>query len=108
MRGLRCHGKTALFLLALGGVLASPAAALQSRSSHGILAGSLDAGLRGGRDFENHAWSIGAQLRVPVGSSLELRPSGDLFYPKEGEHGHQLNADAAIRFGQSGLYACGR
>ena len=68
---------------------------------------SIEAGARVGRDFEDHAWSLGAQIRVPFGRSLELRPSGDLFFPRDGKTGRQLNADAALRFGQGGFYAGG-
>jgi hypothetical protein len=94
--------------LALGALLTTPASAQRSRQSTGLISGPIEAGLRGGRDFENHAWSLGAQIRVPIGRNLELRPSGDLFYPKEGKNGRQLNADAALRLGQSGgLYAGG-
>lgn len=95
-----------MLVLALGGLLTAPALAQRSRQSVGLLAGPIEAGLRGSRDFENHAWGLGAQIRVPVGRNLELRPSGDLFYPKEGKNGRQFNADAALRFGQS-LYAGG-
>ena len=39
---------------------------------------------------------------------MELRPSGDLFFPRDGETGWQVNGDAAIHIGQGGgLYAGG-
>jgi hypothetical protein len=45
---------------------------------------------------------------VPVGSSLELRPSGDLVFPRDERMGWQLNGDAALRLGQGGgLYLGG-
>ena len=45
---------------------------------------------------------------LPVGRNLELRPSGDLFFPRDDGMGWQLNGDAAIRFGQGGgLYGGG-
>lgn len=91
-------------ILGFGVIIAGPAVAQRGRPS--LLAGPLEAGVRGGRDFENHAWSLGAQLRVPVSRSLDLRPSGDLFFPREGKNGRQLNLDAALRFGQE-LYAGG-
>lgn len=59
----------------------------------------LSAGLRGGRDFENHAWSLGGQASLPVSKNLELRPSGDYFFPEEGEKGWQLNGDAIVKSG---------
>jgi hypothetical protein len=61
-----------------------------------------------GRDFGNKAWTVGAQASVPLGERLELRPSGDLLFPKGEGMGWQLNGDAAIRLGQGGgLYAGG-
>jgi hypothetical protein len=97
-----------LTLLALGTLSAADAEAQRrGRSGGGVFAGPIEAGLRGGRDFENHAWSLGAQIRLPLGQSLELRPSGDFFFPRDGKTGRQLNADAALRFGQGGFYAGG-
>ncbi|HEU5040871.1 MAG TPA: hypothetical protein VFT84_08635 [Gemmatimonadales bacterium] len=61
-----------------------------------------------GRDFKNHAWLAGAQIRIPVGSNLELRPSGDLVFPRDDGMGWQVNGDAAVRIGQGGgLYLGG-
>jgi opacity protein-like surface antigen len=84
-------------------------AAAQGRSRHSsLLKGQLEAGIRAGRDFENHAWSAGALLRLPVQQRLELRPSGDVFFPKEGKKGWQINGDADIPFGPGGtVYAGG-
>src|SRR5260221_10609107 len=98
-----------LFVLILLGTLCGGQARAQSRrgGSGGFLSGGLEAGPRVGRDFKNHAWSLGAQIRLPLGQSLELRPSGDFFFPKDGKKGRQLNADAALRFGQGGFYAGG-
>jgi hypothetical protein len=66
---------------------------------------SISAGPRAGRDFENHAWSLGGQASVPVGKNLELRPSGDVFFPEEGDKGWQLNGDAIVKSGS--LYGGG-
>jgi hypothetical protein len=90
-------------------MLLSPAdAAAQRRGGSAFLQGPIEVGLRAGRDFENHAWSLGAQIRLPVKRNLELRPSGDLFFPRDDGMGWQLNGDAAIRLGQGGgLYAGG-
>jgi len=75
---------------------------------HASLIHGITVGPRVGRDFENHAWSLGGQIGIPVGQRLELRPSGDLFFPKHGDTGWQLNGDAAIHFGQGGgLYGGG-
>jgi len=90
-------------LLALA--LALPADATAQRGG-GL--GGLSAGPRVGRDFENKAWTVGAQLSAPLGERLELRPSGDLLFPRGEGMGWQVNGDAAIRFGQGGgLYAGG-
>jgi hypothetical protein len=91
-------------LAALG--LAPGDAAAQRRG--GALGGPLQAGLRVGRDFKNKAWSVGGQLAAPLGRNLELRPSGDLFFPRNEGMGWQLNGDAAVRFGKGGgLYGGG-
>ena len=88
---------------------ASHAAAQRRRQRpRGLFHGPLSVGPRVGRDFENHAWSLGGQVSLPVGRKLELRPSGDFFFPKHGDTGWQANGDAAIHLGQGGgLYAGG-
>jgi hypothetical protein len=88
-------------VLLLAAVLLPPTEAAAQRRRP-VLAGPVEAGVRVGRDFENHAWSLGAQAGVPVGRNLELRPSGDLFFPRGEGMGWQLNGDAAIRFGSAG------
>jgi hypothetical protein len=95
----------ALVLLAAVSLLPGDAAA--QRRQTGILSGPLQVGPRIGRDFENKAWSVGGQAAAPVGRNLDLRPSGDLFFPRDEGMGWQLNGDAAIRFGNGGLYAGG-
>ena len=95
-------------LLLLAGLLALPGEAEAQRRARrsSVLAGPVQAGLRAGRDFKNHAWTLGGQLQLPIGGSLELRPSGDLIFPRDDGMGWQLNGDAAIRLGQGGgLYA---
>ncbi len=88
--------------------LAPAAASAQYRRGGSFLHGPIAVGPRLGRDFENHAWSVGAQVSVPVGRNLELRPSGDLFFPRDGDTGWQANGDAAIHLGQGGgLYLGG-
>jgi hypothetical protein len=88
--------------------LASTAASAQSRGGPGLFNGPISAGPRVGRDFENHAWSVGGQVSLPMSRNLELRPSGDVFFPSDGETGWQLNGDAALHFGQGGgLYGGG-
>ena len=77
-------------------------AAAQHAAASAFIQGPIEAGLRGGRDFENHAWSLGGLARMPVGTTIELRPSGDVFFPKDGKTGWQANGDAAIPFGPGG------
>ena len=63
-------------LLALAGLLVavtSRAAAQRRSSGGGFLAGPIEIGIRGGRDFENHAWTLGGQVRVPLKRNFELR-----------------------------------
>ena len=81
----------------------------QRRSqSQPLIHGPFEIGPRVGRDFKNHAWLLGGQIRVPVGSNLDLRPSGDLVFPRDKGMGWQLNGDGAIRLGQGGgLYVGG-
>ena len=94
-------------LLALLVLLLPPEAAAQRRGG-GLLSGPIAAGPRLGRDFENKAWTVGGQLSAPIGSNLELRPSGDLLFPSGEGMDWQLNGDAAVRFGQGGgLYGGG-
>lgn len=100
------RGAALLVLLAL--VLAPCPAAAQRQGGSGLIHGPISLGPRVGRDFENHAWSVGAQVSVPVGTNLELRPSGDLFFPRDEDMGWQANGDAAIHLGQGGgLYGGG-
>jgi hypothetical protein len=94
---------TALVFLAL-----APTHASAQYARGGGLFHELSLGPRVGRDFENHAWSVGAQLSLPFGQNFELRPSGDLFFPRDGDTGWQANGDADIHIGQGGgLYAGG-
>lgn len=105
MPRLARHAAFALLALVL---LAPRDASAQARRGGGFLAGPITLGPRVGRDFENHAWSLGGQVALPVGRNLELRPSGDLFFPRDGTTGWQVNGDAAVRLGQGGgLYAGG-
>lgn len=92
----------ALFVL-MGLMLVPSEAAAQRRGrSSGFVQGPIEAGIRAGRDFENHAWSIGGLARIPVGRRLEVRPSADAFFPKGGKTGWQANGDADIMFGPGG------
>jgi len=102
------RGTAAVVLLTL--LLAPSPAAAQRRGGGlaGLFHGPISIGPRFGRDFENHAWSVGGQISVPVGSNLELRPSGDLLFPEHAGMGYQVNGDAVIYLGQGGgLYAGG-
>lgn len=77
---------------------ATPAAAQLARKSGGGWHG-INAGIRGGRDFENHAWSVGGQVTIPVLQRVELRPSGDYFLGDRSPFRWQANADATMSFG---------
>lgn len=72
------------------------AAAQQRRRSS---VSNLSAGIRGGRDFENHAWSLGAQAALRVQDRLEIRPSGDYYLGDRTAFRWQLNADLVQSFG---------
>jgi hypothetical protein len=87
--------------------LATLPAELEAQGRTGFFAGPISAGPRVGRDFGNKAWSLGGQLSALLSPTLELRPSGDLFFPKGEGMGWQLNGDAALRFGGGGLYGGG-
>jgi hypothetical protein len=89
-----------VILAALAFVLLPDTAAAQRHGGGGgFLKGPIEVGLRTGRDFENHAWSAGAQIRIPLRQKLELRPSADAFFPEQGKTGWQANGDADIMFG---------
>jgi hypothetical protein len=94
-------------VLGIAVLAATPAAGTaQARRGGGPMA--FGVGVRGGRDFENHAWSSGAQASIPVFQRFELRPSGDYYFGDETPFRWQLNADGAIRFGPGGtVYAGG-
>ncbi|HEX5387457.1 MAG TPA: hypothetical protein VFW66_12190 [Gemmatimonadales bacterium] len=64
--------------------------------------GNITVGVRGGRDFENHAWSAGGQLSLPLVNRIELRPSGDYYFGDATPFRWQLNADGIFRFGPGG------
>jgi hypothetical protein len=80
------------------------AAQLRRRSS----LTSLSAGLRVGRDFENHAWSLGGQAGLRLQDRLEIRPSGDYYFGDRTPFRWQLNADLVQSFGpQRSVYGGG-
>jgi hypothetical protein len=62
----------------------------------------LSVGIRGGRDFENHAWSLGAHAGYQLQNRLEIRPSGDYYFGDETAFRWQLNADLVQSFGPQG------
>jgi len=66
----------------------------------------LSAGVQGGRDFENHAWSLGAHVGYQLQSRTEIRPSGDYYFGDQTSFRWQLNADLVQSFGpQRSVYA---
>jgi hypothetical protein len=91
-------------LLLLAAMLGRPDRAEAQRRGReaGFLQGPIEVGLRAGRDFGNKAWSIGGQAAAALSESLELRPSGDLFFPKDEGMGWQLNGDGALHLGRGG------
>jgi hypothetical protein len=98
----------ALVGLVLLSLMPGGASAQARRGKQSFIHGPVSVGPRAGRDFENHAWSLGAQVSVPMDGNLELRPSGDFFFPRDGDTGWQANGDAAFHFGNSGaVYAGG-
>jgi len=103
--------RTALAIAALCLALAPQAAQAQRpRARAGQLAARFAApvpmvGIRSGYDFEGEAWSLGGQVRLPVGRRLELIPSGEALFDSE-RTDWQSNADLALRLGlRGGLYA---
>jgi len=97
---MRLHPTLAAAFCLAAAALAAPEAFAQTGQTLYNTYG-ITAGVRGGRDFENHAWSAGAQLGVPLGR-LEIRPSGDYFFGDRTPFRWQLNADGAIHFGPGG------
>jgi hypothetical protein len=83
-----------LSCLALVPLVATPA--LAQRVTPGP---EFTAGVRAGRDFENHAWSLGGQVGIRLKDRLEIRPSGDYFFGDRTPFRWQLNGDATITFG---------
>lgn len=83
-------------------LLPATASAQRRGTQSTFLQGPIEVGPRAGRDFENHAWSLGAVARIPAVQHLEIRPSADVFFPKGGKTGWQANGDAAIKFGPGG------
>jgi hypothetical protein len=66
------------------------------------------AGARGGRDFEDHAWSLGGQVGIRLQDRLEIRPSADWFLGDRTPYRWQLNGDATVTFGPGrSIYAGG-
>lgn len=59
----------------------------------------ITVGLRSGRDFENHAWSLGLQAGLRIHDRLDFRPSGDYFLGDRTPFRWQLNADLIQSFG---------
>ena len=47
-----------------------PVAAQGRGGKQSFFHGPLSVGPRAGRDFENHAWSLGGQVSLPVGANI--------------------------------------
>ncbi len=89
-------------VLGIAVLAAMPAAGIAQARRRGAAPMAFAAGVRGGHDFENDAWSAGAQASIPVYQRFELRPSGDWYFGDQTPFRWQLNADGAIRFGPGG------
>ncbi len=83
-----------LACLALSALVAP--GALAQRATPGP---QFTAGVRAGRDFEDHAWSLGGQVGIRLQDRLEIRPSGDWYFGDRTPFRWQLNGDATITFG---------
>ena len=83
-------------------LLPATASAQRRGTGSAFFQGPIEVGPRAGRDFENHAWSLGVVARLPATKTLEIRPSADVFFPKGGKTGWQANGDADIKFGPGG------
>jgi hypothetical protein len=93
-----------LWLVVIYGGLGTTDGAAQARRQSGRT--SLSAGVRGGRDFENHAWSLGAHAGLQLQNRTEIRPSGDYYFGDKTPFRWQLNADLIQSFGpQRSIYA---
>ena len=101
---MRRHATTiALCWLVLGSI-AAPAAVAQ----RGGTGPSFTTGARAGRDFEDHAWSLGGQVGIRLQDRFEIRPSGDWFMGDQTPFRWQLNGDATVTFGPGrSIYAGG-
>ena len=89
--------------VALAALLAPAAAQAQRRGGRPMggvgFGGFGNAGVRAGYDFTVHAWSLGAQMQLPLGRNLSLVPSGDLFF-RSTHTDWQLNMDAMMGIGR--------
>ena len=79
----------------------------QRRTREGLFSMPFQVGPRTGRNFENDSWMVGGQLAASLGKSIELRPSGDMYLKRGEKMAWQLNGDAALRFGDEGLFYVG-
>jgi hypothetical protein len=59
---------------------------------------AVEIGIRGGYDFDVTAPSAGVQLRLPIGPTAELVPSGDYYFTGS-QTAWQANLDLAVRTG---------
>jgi hypothetical protein len=92
---MRRHAMTVLLCCVGLGTVAAPEAMAQ----RGGTGPAFTAGVRGGRDFEDHAWSLGGQVGIRFQDRFEIRPSGDWFLGDQTPFRWQLNGDATATFG---------
>jgi len=95
--------------LVLGTSLLAPASAraqFRGRRPRGGMGfggvGMGSAGVRMGYDFTVDAWSLGAQMSLPLARYLSLVPSGDLFFRSD-HTDWQLNFDGMFGLGRQRL-----
>src|SRR4029077_6254726 len=88
---MRLHPTLVLFGC-LGLTAGAASSALAQRGGPGPV---FTAGARGGRDFEEHAWSLGGQVGIRPQDRLEIRPSADWFLGDRTPYRWQLKRDAA-------------
>jgi len=101
---MRLHTLPVLVSCLAFATLGAPGAVAQ----RGVPGPVFTAGVRGGRDFEDHAWSLGGQVGIRLQDRVEVRPSGDWFFGDRTPFRWQLNGDATITFGPGrSIYAGG-
>ncbi|MDH3456217.1 MAG: hypothetical protein OER90_05195 [Gemmatimonadota bacterium] len=88
----------------LGALLLLTAQALDAQRARvwagrrGVGRPAVELGIRTGYDFDVDAVLVGAQLRLPIGPTIEVVPSADYYFVSDGT-AWQVNADVMVRTG---------